>query len=263
MKIIYKNSDEIRGMRKSNRILARVLSELKTMIEPGIETRELDRYAESRARELGGIPAFKGYRGYPASLCTSVNEEIIHGIPSSRRLREGDIVSLDFGVILDGFYSDAAVTHPVGRVSETALKLIRTAQDAFQAGLGEFRDGRRISDISHAVQVAVEKQGFSVIRAFVGHGIGLSLHEEPQIPNFGTPGFGPKIRPGMTLAIEPMISVGSWEVEILSDRWTAITKDRSLAAHFEHSVALTERGAEILSSMDEEVGIPYAKESVS
>jgi len=252
--IIYKSDAEIEMMRKSSQIVARILSELKAMIRPGMETRELDSYAENRARELGAVPAFKGYRGYPASLCVSINEEIVHGIPSGRRLQEGDIVSLDFGVVYDGFYGDAALTVPVGKVSDLALKLIEVSEKAFYRGLEELRIGNRLSDVSAAIQREVERAGFSVIRAFVGHGIGRSLHEEPQLPNFGLPGHGPRLKPGLTLAIEPMIAAGHWEVEVLGDGWTAVTQDRSLSAHYEHTVVLTNNGVEILSLDSQEAG---------
>ncbi|NPV84201.1 MAG: type I methionyl aminopeptidase, partial [Candidatus Aminicenantes bacterium] len=242
-----KSEAEIEMMQKSSQIVARILSELREMIKPGMETRELDAYAEARARQLGAVPAFKGYRGYPASLCISVNEEIVHGIPSGRRLQEGDIVSLDFGVVYEGFYGDAALTVPVGRVSDLALRLIAVAEKAFYRGLEELKVGNRLSDVSAAIQQEVEGAGFSVIRAFVGHGIGRSLHEEPQLPNFGLPGHGPRLKKGLTLAIEPMIAAGHWEVEVLNDGWTAVTRDRSLSAHYEHTVALTDRGVEILS----------------
>jgi methionyl aminopeptidase len=245
--IILKSETEIEMMRRSNRIVARVLSELKKMVRPGVKTKELDAYAEMRARELGAVPAFKGYHGYPASLCVSVNEEIVHGIPSDRELKEGDIVSLDFGVVYEGFYGDAAITLPMGEVSETARKLIEVAESSFYRGLEQMKEGNRLSDISAAIQAEVEKHGFSVIRAFVGHGIGRNLHEEPQVPNFGLPGHGPRLKKGLTLAIEPMIAAGHWEVEVLADGWTAVTRDRSLAAHYEHTVALTDHGAEILS----------------
>jgi methionyl aminopeptidase len=245
--IIYKTPQEIAVMRESNQIVAKVLSELKAMARPGVCTRDLDAHAEARARELGAVPAFKGYRGYPASLCTSVNEEIIHGIPSGRILREGDIVGLDFGVLFEGFYGDAAVTVAVGTIDPRAQRLIAVAEEAFYKGIEQMKKGNRISDISHAIQQHVESNGFSVIRSFVGHGIGHSPHEEPQVPNFGPPGRGPKIKEGLTLAIEPMIAAGDWEEEILEDGWTAVTKDRSLSAHYEHTVAMTARGVEILS----------------
>ncbi len=259
--IILKSEEEIQAIRKSSIIVAKVLADLEKMIEPGISTKELDAFAEKRAKEMGAIPAFKGYRGYPASLCTSVNEEIIHGIPSSRILGEGDIVSLDFGVIYEGYYGDAAVTYPVGNVDSEAKSLIDAAAKSFFKGFEQVREGCRISDISHAIQKSVEAQGFSVIRSFVGHGIGHSLHEEPQIPNFGTPGSGPKIKRGMVLAIEPMIAAGDWKVEIREDNWTAVTKDRSLSAHYEHTVALTQEGAEILSLWDKEETLSLGKES--
>ncbi|MFQ6070258.1 MAG: type I methionyl aminopeptidase [Candidatus Aminicenantales bacterium] len=260
--IVYKSEEEIMAMKKSNQIVARVLKELGEMIKPGITTEELDRYAETRAREMNAVPAFKGYRGYPASLCTSVNEEIIHGIPSSRTLREGDIVSLDFGILYEGYYGDAARTFPVGEVSIRAQRLIATAEEAFYRGIEHMREGERISDISYAIQSCVEGRGFSIIRQFVGHGIGLALHEEPQVPNFGSPGRGPKIRRGLVLAIEPMIAIGGWEVEILTDNWTAVTADHSLSAHFENTVALTDNGLQILSLLDdEEVPAPLYKEN--
>ncbi len=258
--IVLKSEKEIVSIRKSSRIVAQVLADLRNMVEPGITTKDLDAFAEKKAREMGAIPAFKGYRGYPASLCTSINEEIIHGIPSSRKLQEGDILGLDFGVVYDGYYGDAAVTYPIGTVNLEANRLIEAAEKAFFKGFEKIQEGYRISDISHAIQNSVEAQGFSVIRAYVGHGIGTSLHEEPQIPNFGPPGQGPKIKRGLVLAIEPMIAAGDWNVEIKDDNWTAITKDRSLSAHYEHTVAFTQRGAEILSIREEE-NLPYAKES--
>jgi methionyl aminopeptidase len=245
--IIYKTPQEIAAMRTSNQIVARILGELKALVRPGVKTRDLDAFAENRTREMGATPAFKGYRGYPASLCTSVNEEIIHGIPSSRVLKHGDIIGLDFGVLFEGFYGDAAVTVPVGEISPQTQRLIAVAETAFFKGIAQMKMGNRISDISHAIQVYVESKGFSVIRSFVGHGIGYSLHEEPQVPNFGPPGRGPKIKEGLTLAIEPMIAMGNWEEEVLGDGWTAVTKDKSLSAHFEHTVAMTAGGVEILS----------------
>jgi len=259
--IIY-CEEEISTIRKSNQIVAKILAELGRMIIPGVQTKELDEYAELRVKEMNAIPAFKGYRGYPASLCTSINEEIVHGIPSSRRLRDGDIISLDFGVLYEGYYGDAAVTYPVGEITPKAKKLIKAAEESFYQGMEQMKPGKRISDISFAIQSHVESQGFSVIRTFVGHGIGLSLHEEPQVPNFGPPGRGPKLKSGMVLAIEPMIAMGDWDVEILDDNWTAITRDRSLSAHYEHTVAITQKGPEILSLSDEEKkNAPYLKEN--
>ncbi|UCC41678.1 MAG: type I methionyl aminopeptidase [Candidatus Aminicenantes bacterium] len=260
--IIYKSEEEIQGIKRSNQIVATILSELKPMIKAGVKTRELDEYAETRAKEMDAIPAFKGYRGYPSSLCTSINEEIVHGIPSSRRLKEGDILSLDFGAIFEGFYGDAAVTYPVGAISPKAQDLIDTVEGAFYKGLKQIEEGKRLSDISHAIQGYVESRGFSVIRSFVGHGIGLSLHEEPQLPNFGLPGRGPKIKKGLVLAMEPMIAMGDWKVEILTDNWTAVTQDRSLSAHYEHTVAVTQNGTKILSLLNEEKeSLSYLKEN--
>jgi len=254
--IIFKSDVELEAMRQSSRVLARILSEIEPLIRPGIRTRDLDLYAEKRTRELGAVPAFKGYRGYPASVCISVNEEIIHGIPSGRILQEGDLVSLDFGVLYEGFFSDSAMTVPVGQVSPEARNLAGAAERAFYRGLEQMKEGNRLSDISAAIQRSVESEGFSVIRQFVGHGIGRALHEEPQVPNFGTPGRGPRIRPGMTLAIEPMIAQGGWEVDVLEDGWTAVTRDRTLSAHFEHTVALTPEGPEILSARASETERP-------
>jgi len=248
--IIYKTDDEIRAMKRSNRIVARILAEIMPLVKPGVTTKDLDEFAEKRTREMDAVPAFKGYRGYPASLCTSVNEEIVHGIPSSRRLKDGDILSLDYGVVFEGYFGDSAVTVPVGDISPEAVRLIAAARDSFAAGIARMKEGNRVSDISAAVQACVEAGGFSVIRAFVGHGIGRSLHEEPQVPNFGLPGHGPRIRRGLVLAIEPMIAMGDWEVEILANGWTAVTKDRSLAAHHEHTVACTGDGVEILSALE-------------
>jgi len=258
--IVYKTDAEIEAMGESARIVARILDELRPLIQPGVRTRDLDAYAERRTRELGAKPAFKGYRGYPASVCISVNEEIIHGIPSARVLRAGDLVSLDFGVVYEGFYGDAARSYAVGAVTPLASRLIEAAEASFHKGLEQMVEGRRVSDISHAVQTYVEAQGFSVIRSFVGHGIGRALHEEPQVPNFGFPGRGPKIRPGLVLAIEPMIAAGDWDVDILDDGWTAVTKDRSLAAHYEETVALTGSGAVILSRAGARTESPLSKE---
>jgi methionyl aminopeptidase len=258
--IIYKTDTEIAAMKRSGRVVARVLAELAKMVRPGVTTQALDTYAEAKTREMGAVPAFKGYRGYPASLCTSVNEEIIHGIPSARILQDGDIVGLDFGAVFDGFYADAAVTVPVGEVSSKAKQLISAAERAFYKGIEQLKQGNRVSDISHAIQVYVESQGFSVIRSFVGHGIGHSLHEEPQVPNFGPAGRGPKLREGLTLAIEPMIAAGNWQEEILEDGWTAVTKDRSLSAHFEHTVALMRSGVEILSLREGEIPQVFSSE---
>lgn len=254
--IAYKSASEIDAMRESGRIVAAVLGELEPLVRPGLRTRDLDLYAEKRTRELGAVPAFKGYRGYPASVCVSVNEEIIHGIPSGRILQEGDIVSLDFGALYEGFYSDSALTIPVGRITPEAARLVAAVERSFFQGLERMREGRRLSDISAAIQGSVEGEGFSVIRQFVGHGIGRALHEDPQVPNFGPPGRGPKLRPGLVLAIEPMIAAGGPDVEVLEDGWTAVTRDRGLAAHYEHTVVLTEDGPEILTARPSMAGRP-------
>ena len=247
--ILLKSPAEIAQMEVASRIVAEILAEVKERIRPGVETRELDEVAEAGCRKRQVEPAFKGYRGYPASLCIAVNEEVVHGIPGPRKLKAGDIVSLDFGVRHNGFYGDAALTVPVGEVSPQAQLLLKATEESLYAGIDKVRVGGRLSDISHATQTTVERYGFSVIRQFVGHGIGRSLHEDPQIPNFGPPGKGPILKAGMTFAIEPMTSAGSWQVKILPDGWTAVTQDGSLAAHFEHTVALTEKGVLILSRL--------------
>ena len=249
--MILKSPWEIDLMRKSSRIVAETLERLTRLIEPGLTTLELDRVAEAYILRRGGKPAFKGYRGYPYTLCASVNEQVVHAFPSARRLEEGDIVSLDLGVIVDGYYGDAAITVPVGKVSEVAMRLIAATRSALTRATLAVRPGKHLSDISHAVQSAVEAQGFSVVRLFVGHGIGRSLHEEPQIPNFGPPAQGPMLKPGLVLAIEPMANAGGPDVMILDDHWTAVTCDSSLSAHFEHTVALTEDGVEVLTSLTE------------
>ncbi len=247
--ILLKSPAEIAKMEVASRIVAEILEEIKGRIRPGVETRELDELAEELCRRHRVQPAFKGYRGYPASLCIAVNEEVVHGIPGPRKLKAGDLVSLDFGVRYDGFYGDAAITVPVGEVSPKAQLLLKATEESLYAGIDRMRVGGRLSDISHAIQTTVERYGFSVIRQFVGHGIGRSLHEDPQIPNFGPPGRGPVLKAGVTLAIEPMTSAGSWQVKILPDGWTAVTQDGSLSAHFEHTVALTEKGVLILSRL--------------
>jgi methionyl aminopeptidase len=246
-RIILKSRQEIEKMRRSNLIVAEILEALKSAVRPGVTTRELDEMATTLLAKTEGRPAFKGYNGYPAALCTSVNEDVVHGIPSGRVLKEGDIVSLDFGVIFEDYFGDAAITLPVGRVSPEAEELLRVAREALDRAIEKVRAGNRLQDISAAIQNEVETHGFSVVRDFVGHGIGRHLHEKPQIPNFGIPGRGVRLQAGMTLAIEPMINAGGYEVEILEDGWTAVTKDRSLSAHFEHSVAVTENGPYILS----------------
>jgi len=247
--IKLKSPLEIAKMHKANQIVAEALAEIKEHIRPDVETLELNALAEEICRRRKVKPAFKHYRGYPSSICVSVNDEVVHGIPSHRRLQAGDVVSIDFGVRYDGYFGDAALTVGVGEVSDTAKRLIATTEEALYASIAQVVAGNRLSDVSHAVQRTVEAQGFSVIRDFVGHGIGRSLHEDPQIPNFGPPGHGPVLEPGMTFAIEPMVSAGSWEIVVLPDGWTAKTRDGSLAAHFEHSVALTGKGVLILSKL--------------
>jgi methionyl aminopeptidase len=248
-RIILKSPQEIEKMRRSNLIVAEVLEEIRTAAKPGVTTRELDELAEVLLAKRKARSAFKGYHGYPAALCTSVNEEVVHGIPSERILQEGDILSLDFGVIYEDYYGDAAITLPIGRISEEAEQLLRVAEEALYLAIDRARPENRLLDISAAIQRHVESHRFSVVRDFVGHGIGKHLHEKPQIPNFGDPGRGVRLTPGMTLAIEPMINAGGYEVEILGDGWTAVTRDKSLSAHFEHSVAVTENGPYILSKL--------------
>ena len=245
--IIIKSSREIEHLRKSNAIVAEVFQKLKEMISPGVTTQELDQVAEKVILSRGAIPAFKGYRGFPATLCISINEEVVHGIPGQRRLKEGDIVSLDVGVNLRGYLGDAAITLPVGEVDQTAKRLLEVTEKALTIGIESAKVGNRLSDISHAIQTWVESHEFSVVRDFVGHGIGRDLHEEPQIPNFGSPHQGPRLEKGMVFALEPMVNEGTYGVRILSDGWTVVTADGKRSAHFEHSIVVTDGGAEILS----------------
>ncbi|HTI37983.1 MAG TPA: type I methionyl aminopeptidase [Vicinamibacterales bacterium] len=245
--IVCKSPAEIEKMRAANQLVARILEELAAMVQPGITTAELDAEAESRVRAAGAEPAFKGYRGYPATLCASVNEQVVHGIPNGRGLVSGDIISLDMGVKLNGYYGDSAVTVPVGTVSDDVRKLLRVTEEALERGIAQVRIGGRISDIGHAIQLHVETNGLSVVREFVGHGIGASLHEEPQIANYGDANRGPRMAEGMTFAIEPMVNMGRPAVRVLADGWTAVTRDGSLSAHFEHTVAVTKTGPEILT----------------
>ena len=246
--IVCKSAGEIEKMRLANGLVADVLAQLAAMVAPGVTTRDLDKTAERLVREGGAEPAFKGYRGYPATLCASVNEQVVHGIPSDRPLVEGDILSLDMGVKLNGFYGDSAVTVPVGRIGEDTARLLMVTEQALERGIGQVRVGGRISDIGHAVQEHVESHGFSVVREFVGHGIGAALHEEPQIANYGEPGRGPRMAEGMVFAIEPMVNMGKPAVKVLADGWTAVTRDGSLSAHFEHTVAVTRNGPLILTA---------------
>lgn len=246
--IILKTPQEIELIAKASRVVALTIAFLRERVKPGVTTADLDRWAEDFIVREGARPAFKGYRGYPATLCTSVNEEVVHGIPSPRkRLEEGDIIGVDVGAIVEGYHGDAAVTLPVGEISEEAAHLIRVTEEALAAGLAQVTVGNRLSDVSHAIQSVAEREGYSVVTDFVGHGIGRNLHEDPQVPNFGKPGEGPRLKEGLVLAIEPMVNVGGSAVEVLEDRWTVVTRDRKLSAHFEHTIALTIDGPKVLT----------------
>jgi methionyl aminopeptidase len=259
--IVCRSKAEIETLRRVNQLVARVLAALRQMVHPGVTTVEIDVAAEALVRAAGAEPAFKGYHGYPATVCASVNEQVVHGIPSSRRLVEGDVLSIDMGAKLAGYFGDCAVTVPVGRISADAQRLLRVTEEALFRGLDAVKPGARVSDIGAAVQAHVEGHGFSVVREFVGHGIGTALHEEPQIANYGPGGRGPRLSEGMVLAIEPMVNIGGPETKILGDRWTAVTCDGSLSAHFEHTVVVASRGCEILTLLD--VGTAGATEPVS
>jgi methionyl aminopeptidase len=251
--IVCKSPAEIARMRAASELVAAVLTDLKGAIAPGVSTGELDERAEAKIRAAGATPAFKGYHGYPATLCVSINEEVIHGIPSPKRLlKDGDIVSVDVGAVLDGFVGDSAVTFPVGTISERAAHLLRVTQESLYGAILAAKPGGRVSDIGHAVQRHVEANGCSVVREFVGHGIGTAMHEEPQVPNYGPPGRGAKLTEGMVLAIEPMVNLGRPAVRVLDDGWTAVTRDRSLSAHFEHTVAVTGEGPLVLTARGDE-----------
>jgi methionyl aminopeptidase len=245
--IIIKTGPELELIRKSGEVLKETFSVLEEMIEPGVTTAELDAAAEDFIRSRGGIPAFKGYQGYPATICASINEQVVHGIPGPRALQEGDIVGIDMGVILEEFYSDATRTYPAGEISEDAARLIRVTSESLDHGIEQVKAGNHLSDISHAIQKHAESHGYSVVRALVGHGIGRRMHEEPQIPNFGPPGKGPELKAGMVLAIEPMVNIGTHDVLTLEDKWTFVTVDRKLSCHFEDTVAVTENGPRIMT----------------
>ena len=251
--IVCKSPDKINRLRAANQLVGDVLCRLQAMVEPGVTTEELDAVAEARIREVGAVPAFKGYHGYPATLCASVNDAVVHGIPSDEALKDGDIVSIDMGVVLDGYYGDSALTVGVGQVSDQAARLMAVTREALERAIAKVQVDGRVSDLGHAVQQHVESNGFAVVREFVGHGIGTQLHEEPQIPNYGEPGRGPQLREGMVLAIEPMVNVGHPGVRVLDDGWTAVTRDGGLSAHFEHSVAVTANGPEVLSRRPDEI----------
>ena len=243
-----RSAAELERMRDAGRLVAEVLAELTAHVAPGVSTADLDAMAEKRITQAGAAPAFKGYHGYPASICASINEEVIHGIPSGRRLlRDGDIVSIDVGASLGGYFGDSAVTLAVGQVSEQAATLLRVTEEALYKAIERARVGSRVSDIGHAVQQHVEAYGFSVVREFVGHGIGQRMHEEPQVPNYGEPGHGPRLTEGMVLAIEPLVNAGRPAVKVLGDGWTAVTRDKSLSAQFEHSIGITEDGCEVFT----------------
>lgn len=247
--IICKSPAEIEKLRHSGRVVRELLEEIRERTRPGVTTLELERYTERRLADLGAKPAFKGYRGYPCCLCTSVNEQIVHGIPAGRRLKDGDVLSVDLGVILHGYYGDSAITIPVGAVSESVQKLLCVTEEALELAIQKTRAGNRLGDISATVQQHVERNGFSVVREFVGHGIGRELHEEPQIPNFGQPGYGPVLKEGMVLAIEPMVNIGTPALRVLDDHWTAVTADGQYSAHFEHMVAVTRNGPDVLTRL--------------
>ena len=247
--IIIKSDKEIEYMKEAGKIVAHTHEVLRKHVQPGITTKELDDIAEKEIRKMGGIPAFKGYGGFPASICASVNEEVVHGIPGLKTLKDGDIISIDIGAIWNGYYGDSAKTFPVGNVSEEALKLIKVTKESFYEGLKFCRVGNRLSDISHAVQTHVENNGLSVVRDYVGHGIGTNMHEDPQILNFGPPGKGPRLEKGMVLAIEPMVNIGTYNVKTLLDNWTVVTLDGKWSAHYEHTVAITDDEPLILTNL--------------
>jgi methionyl aminopeptidase len=248
--IIRKSPEEIERMRRAGRIVAGTIECVLAAVRPGLTTADLDRVAEDYIRGQGAVPSFKGYRGFPASICASLNDEVVHGIPSpARALMPGDLLSLDFGAIWQGYHADSAVTVFVGdSPSAEAEKLVRVTEEALEAGISEIRPGKRLSDIGHAVQQVVEGAGFSVVREYVGHGIGRDLHEDPQIPNYGPPGRGPEMKPGLVVAIEPMVNLGDWRTKVMGDQWTVVTADGSLSAHFEHTIAVTDDGHEILTA---------------
>lgn len=245
--IVIKSKAEVAIMRDAGRIVASVLLKLKDLIKPGVSTNDLDVQAERSIRDAGAIPTFIGYQGYPKSLCTSINEEVVHGIPGNKRLKEGDIIGIDCGVTYKGFVADHAMTFSVGRISEEYQRLMDISYEALMAGIKASVVGNRIGDIGYAVQSVAQNHSYGVVRDFVGHGVGRKMHEEPQVPNFGRPGTGPRIRPGMVIAIEPMFNLGTHEVEVLSDGWTVVTKDKKASAHFEHTISCTENGPEILT----------------
>ncbi|MCL6638777.1 MAG: type I methionyl aminopeptidase [Firmicutes bacterium] len=247
--ITCKSGRELSYMRDAGRVLAETFEEMAKAVDVGVTTGELDRLAEDFIIKKGARPAFKGLYGFPAAICASVNEEVVHGIPGLRKLKDGDIISIDIGAEINGYYGDSAVTYPVGNVSSEAMALLKATEEAMYRGIDRARAGNRLSDISNAVQTCAESYGYSVVRDYVGHGIGSSMHEEPQLPNFGKPGRGPRLKEGMTLAIEPMVNMGTFEVRTLSNNWTVVTLDAKLSAHFEHTVAITDDEPEILTKL--------------
>lgn len=247
--IILKSEEQVEMIRRSGKILARIIEELKKYVRPGVSTLKIEEAAIKLFEKEGVVSAFKGYRGFPAYICTSVNEGVVHGIPDERRLADGDIASLDVGINYQGFFSDCALTIALGDIDKRKKKLLEVTKKALVQGIRQARPGNHLSDISHAIQVCAESAGFSVVRQFVGHGTGLKIHEDPEIPNFGPPHKGPVLKAGMVLAIEPMVNMGTWEVEVLDDGWSAVTKDRFVSCHFEHTVAVTDSGPEILTRL--------------
>jgi len=246
--IILKSERELKYLYDAGQVVAKTHKEVAKAVKPGVTTMELDQIAEDYIRKCQAEPAFKGYHGFPGSICASINEEVVHGIPSSlRQVKSGDIISIDIGAVLNGYVGDAAVTLPVGEIDDEVKRLLEVTEESLNQGIKKALVGNRLSDISHAIQTYVESNGFSVVRDYVGHGIGRNMHEEPQVPNFGAPGRGPRLRAGMALAIEPMVNMGTYEVETLSDNWTVVTKDRKQSAHFEHSIAITDKGPWILT----------------
>jgi methionyl aminopeptidase len=245
--ITIKSPREIEIMRRSGKITAKTLTTLMAVAKAGMTTAELDRIADESIRSMGGVPTFIGYNGYPSAICTSVNDEVVHGMPGPRALREGDVLSIDIGTTLEGYVSDSAVTIAIGTPSEAAERLMRVTQECLMLGIAQMQAGNHLGDIGHAVQQHAEANGYGVVRALVGHGIGRKMHEDPQVPNYGQPGTGPVLRTGLVLAVEPMITEGTWQVETLEDGWTVVTQDGKLAAHFEHTIAITDDGPKILT----------------
>jgi methionyl aminopeptidase len=249
--IILKSAEEIERIRRAGRITARTIERLVSSVRPGITTGQLDAIAEKAIRGEGAVPSFKGYRGFPATICTSVNEQVVHGIPGRRVLKEGDLLSLDVGAIWDGYHADSAVSVFVASPpSDLAEKLVRVTEESLQAGIAQLRVGGRLSDVGNAVQQVAEGAGFSVVREYAGHGVGRALHEDPQVSNFGPPGRGPVLKPGLVVAIEPMVNMGGWRTRVLADQWTVVTADGKLSAHFEHTIAVSEDGPEVLTARD-------------